>query len=104
MKANPDNCHFLSSLDMNTEISVSSLGIKNAYSQKLLGVTVDFKLNFHDHVSNLCKKVSAKVGALARVSPLMLLNQRKLIMKVILMYQLGYCPLVLINYNRALNN
>ena len=59
MRANPDKCHFLSSLDMNTEISVSSFDIENTHSQKLTGVTIDRRLNFHDHVSNLCKKASA---------------------------------------------
>ena len=58
MRANPDKCHFLSSLNMNTEISVSSFDIENTHSQKLTGVTIDRRLNFHDHVSNLCKEAS----------------------------------------------
>ena len=44
---------------MNTEISVSSFDIENTHSQKLTGVTIDRTLNFHDHVSNLCKEASA---------------------------------------------
>ena len=54
MKANPDKCHFLSVLDTNTKISVSSFDIENTHSQKFLGATIDLELNFHDHVSNLC--------------------------------------------------
>ena len=56
IKTNKDKFHFLSSLDMNTKISVGNFDIESTHSQKLLGVTTDCKLNFHDHVSNLCKK------------------------------------------------
>ena len=37
-------------------MALKYLDIENAHSQKLLGVTIDRKLNFNDHVSNLCKK------------------------------------------------
>ena len=104
MKANPDKYHFLSSPDMNTKIPGSSFDIENTHSQKFLGVTIDGKLNFHDHVSNLCKKESAKMSAMVRVFPFILLNQRKLIMEAILTSQFGYCLLVQINHGRNLNN
>ena len=37
-------------------------------SVKLLGVTIDNKLNFDEHVTKLCKKASQKIHALARIS------------------------------------
>ena len=54
-------------LDMNTKISVSNFDIENKHLQKLLGVTIDHRLNFHNHVSNLCKKASAKISLTGRV-------------------------------------
>ena len=45
--------------------------ICNSNSEKLLGVTVDSKLKFDEHVNNLCDKASLKLSALARVSHLM---------------------------------
>ena len=104
MKVNPDKCHFLSSLDSNPKVSISSFDIENTNSQKFLGITIDCKLNFLNHVSNLCEKVDPKVGAMGRIFPLILLNQRKLIIKVILMSQFDYCLLLLINHNKTLNN
>ena len=89
---------------MNTKISVRNFDIENTHSQKLLGVTIDRKLNFHNHVSNLCKKLSGKISAMAIVFPFMLLNKRKLIMKAILILQFGYSPLVWMNHKRTLNN
>ena len=59
VKANLNKCHFLS---MSTKITVSIFDIENANLKKFLGVTIDRKLNFHDHVSNLYKKVSANTA------------------------------------------
>ena len=73
-KSNPDKCHFLSSLDMNTKISVSSFDIKNTHSQKLLGVIIDCTLNFHGHVFDPCKKASGEMSYMSSVFPFMLLN------------------------------
>ena len=36
---------------------------------KLLGVTIDSKLKFDDHVKALCKKANRKVSAFSRVPP-----------------------------------
>ena len=60
MNKNPSKCHFLSSFDINTKISVSSFDIENTHSQKLLGVTIDRKLNFHDQLSNFNQKHCTK--------------------------------------------
>ena len=104
MKANPDKCNFLSSLDMNSKISASNFDIENTHSQKFLSVTIDRNLNFHEHVSSLCKRVNTKINAMTRVFPFMLSNKGKLITKAILMSQFGYCPLLWINHNRTLTH
>ena len=46
--------------DINIKISVSSFDIENAHSQKLLDVTIDRKLNFHDYVLDIHKKASVQ--------------------------------------------
>ena len=94
MKTNPDKYNFLASLDMNSNISVSSFVFENAHSKKRLVITIDRKSNFHDREPNLCKKESTKISVMKRVLLFMLLNQKELIMKAILMSQFGYCPLV----------
>ena len=74
MKANSDKCNFLLSRDVNTKIPVSSFNIKNIHSQQILGVTIDCKLHFHDHISNLCKRASTNVR-----------KSKEIIMKAILL-------------------
>ena len=52
----------------NVSITIGDEEIKGNKSVKLLGVTIDNKLHFDEHVSNICKKVSCKLHALARIS------------------------------------
>ena len=104
LKANQDKCHFLSSLDINTKISLPACILENSDSQKLLGVTIDRKLNFNEHVTNLCDKASKKVQALARIFPYIPQTQNRLLMNAYFMSELGYCPLVWMNHGRTLNN
>ena len=42
--------------------------IKSGSSKNLLGVLIDNKRTFNEHVSKLCKKASNKLHALARIS------------------------------------
>ena len=85
MKANIDKCHFLSSLDFASIITIENFTIQNSASQKPLGITIDRHLNFNEHVSDLCKRASLKITALARVFPYMTLNQRRTLMKAYFM-------------------
>ena len=64
-KLNADNCHLLIS---NHNINVREEVIE---CSTLLGVTLDKKVNFSEHVSNICKKASQKLHALARISNFM---------------------------------
>ena len=63
LKANLEKCHFLC-LDTNTKFSLPHCVLENSNSQKRLGVTIDRKLNFNEHVTNLCDKASRKIQAL----------------------------------------
>ena len=66
MKVNQDKFHFLSSLDINTEFSLPAGILENSGSQNLLRVTIDKKMHFSEHITNLCHEASKKIQALAR--------------------------------------
>ena len=76
----------------------------NVIKAKLLGIKIDNRLRFDDHVSTLCKKASQKLHALARVSIYMDRDKLKLLMKSFIISQFGYCPLVWMFHSRTLNN
>ena len=104
-KMNPDKCHLLvTNLDDDISITIEEETIKGSNSVKLLGVNLDNKLNFNDHVSKLCGKVSLKLHAFARISPFMSKDKLRLILKAFIESQFGYCPLVWMFHNRTLNN
>ena len=51
---------------------------------KWLGLVIDKNLNFNKHLEILCKKVSAKVSALARIIPL---EKKRLLMRAFIKSQ-----------------
>ena len=58
--------------------------------QELLGITIGSNLSFEKHVSNICKKASQKLNALARISSSMDIQKRRAIMKSFITSQLSY--------------
>ena len=83
---------------------LSAYILENSNSQKLLGVTIDRKLNFDKHVTNLCDKASKKIQALTRIFPCIPQTQKRLLMNVYFMSRFGYYPLAWMNQSRTLNN
>ena len=55
MKANPDKCHFLMSSDENINLMIEDQAISNSKCQKLLGIKIDNKLSFNEHLDELEK-------------------------------------------------
>ena len=105
MKANPNKFHLLlSKPDERISVNVDGYQITNSKSEKLLGITIDSKLSFDEHVSGLCKKASNKLHALARISNYMNTDKLRVIMKAFINAQFGYCPLVWMFHSRILNN
>ena len=105
MKANPDTFHvILSEKDQNLSVTVDDYRIFNRGGEKLLGIIIDSKLSFDEHVSNLCRKPSQKLHALSRIAHYMDLTKRKIIMNAFINSQFGYCPLVWMCHSRKMNN
>ena len=104
MKSNDDKCHLLITSTEEISAKVGNHHITNSASEKLLGVTIDSKLNFNEHVSKLCKNASAKLHALARISNYMKIDKLRVLMKAFIESQFGYCPLIWMFHSRKQNN
>ena len=104
MKVNTDKSHLLLSGNTKHESNIDNNIIKSEPQQELLGITIDSNLSFEDHVNKVCQKTSQKLNALARISPFMDENKRKIIMKSFITSQFGYCPLIWMFHSRNLNN
>ena len=104
MKANSDKSHLLLSTSTSSTANINGDIIKNSESEKLLGVTIDYKLNFEEHLSKLCDKTCQKFNTLGRISSYMNVNQRKRIMRAFISSQFGYYQLVWFFCRRKINN
>ena len=106
IKMNEDKSHLLVFGSKGEDVSVNISGslIQESDEEKLLGLTLDRRLNFKNHVSNLCKKASQKLHALARVSKYMEKSKLELTMISFVMSHFSYCPLVWMFHDRKSYN
>ena len=104
MKPNEDKCHLLVISQENVSVTLGNENISCSATVELLGIKIDDKLNFNEHVSTLCKKGNQKLHALARISKYMSKDKLKLIMKAFIISQFNYAPLTWMFHSRTLNN
>ena len=104
-KGNADKCHFLVSTSQEVSLNVKCLTfkLKNSDCEKLLGVKFDSKLRFDQQITDLCRKASRKIHALARVTPFMNLSKRRLLMNFFLKTPFNYCLLIRMCHSRENN-
>ena len=80
LKANPDKFKGFglapgwSSIDLRFKVDGQELQEENYI--KLLGVTMDKKLNFHEHIAGLCHKISRQISILNRFKCLIPLDAK----------------------------
>ena len=94
MKANSNKCHLITSKQSCIILKIGKINIENSTCEKQLGVKVDNKLNFNEHLDGIIKKAGRKVSALSRIFPFMDLTKRRFLMNSIFTPQLSYCPLL----------
>ena len=58
----------------------------------LLGLEVDNKLNFNEHISKLCNKSAGQLNALCRIGYLIGLEERKILINSFIYANFNYCP------------
>ena len=98
MQANPDKFQAImlgkSGFENCKSLLLNGTEIKCEDSVKLLGVTIDFLLNFDLHVSNICKKAARQINVLLRLSKFLTTETKILIYKSFIKSSFNFCPLV----------
>ena len=84
MIANPEKFHaiLLRKNQTNTngeEININGKIIKSEEIVKLLGVALDYKLDFDPHVSNLCKKAATQLNVLKRLKSFIVFKEKTIL-------------------------
>ena len=69
MVLNADKYHFMRlSKDMENDTFIfNSFIFNNSNEEKILGITIDNKLNFKSYIKILCKKATQKIGTFSRL-------------------------------------
>ena len=70
IKVNKDKCDLLSNKERVTT-KMGETEIKSSNCEKVLGIKVDEKLTFNEHLCYIIDKASCKINALSRVEPYM---------------------------------
>ena len=69
LKGNSSKCHLPINSGENVHVNIGTSQIKNINCEKLLGIDIDCKLSFENHINQKCSKARAKIKALARIAP-----------------------------------
>ena len=83
------------------EFFIGDTKVELANSLKILGVTIDNKLTYREHISNMLKKVYAKIGVLKRPMPH---NMSLSLYKAYLLPHFEYLSQLLIGINKTLSS
>ena len=68
MKGYEDKCHILLNADETVQENIGTSHTNNSKCEKLIGIKIDCKLSFDDHIGYICKNAGTKLNALIRVA------------------------------------
>ena len=96
LQANPSKFQFIifGNEDSNASLFLGDNCIHACTSVNLLGVTLDQKLNFKEHVRNLCRKAAWQLTALSRISKYLNQEAKMKIFKSYIVSNFEYCKLI----------
>ena len=79
----------------NTNLNLNGKIIRTSDSLKILGVTIDKcnKLNFKEHINDVCNKASQRVGVIMRLRNLIPTTAKLVLLKSAILPYLTYCHL-----------
>ena len=96
MILNPNKCHYMC-IGKNTESDIfkfENVFLENSKEEVILGIAIDNKLTFDNHIKSICRKAGQKLSALSRISPYLEKDKKELLFKSMVKSKFSYCPLV----------
>ena len=97
MQANPDKFQAIAvgerTFEKNLILKISDTEIICEEVVKLLGVDIDYKLNFDQHINDLCRKAGQQLNVLKRLSPFLSRLNKLTIFYTFILSNVNYCPL-----------
>ena len=75
------------------QLNINDSIISSEDSVTLLGIEIDSKLNFKNHVSKICRKAGMQLNAISRIQNYLGEKEKKLIVNTFVYSNFMYCPL-----------
>ena len=75
-------------------LNINDLTINSENSVKLLGIEIDNKLSFEQHISTLCNKASNQLNAIGRIQKFVGFKEKEVLLNSFVYSNFNYCPLV----------
>ena len=99
LKANPGKFQFMilgkKKSDYNlVKLKINSIEILETNHVTLLGIRIDNKLTFNEHINNLCRTASYKLNALRRIRRYLSLEKAKVLYNAFIISQFNYAPII----------
>ena len=97
LQANPEKFQFIiyGNICDSYVLSVGdNVSLKSETSVKLLGVTIDSKLSFSQHINDLCNKAGRQINALSRLSKILNLEVKYKLFETFILSHFNFCPVI----------
>ena len=93
MKPNPDKYQamVLGKTEDKLNFKLANIDIKTTEKTCLLGVVLDNELKFDDHISSICRKVSAQISALNRLKNILPLKAKESLYRAFILPYFNSC-------------
>ena len=75
-------------------VSIDGIQIISSTAEILLGITIDSELNFENHLSAVCTKMSRKNNAPGPIPNYMSSEECQIVMKTFIESQFNYFPMI----------
>ena len=97
IQANPDKFKFLAvgrkTYDKNPSIHIQNFDLTRESTVKLLGIDIDYQLNFDVHISTICRKASQQLNILKRLGSYLNRLYKLTIFHTFILNNFNFCPL-----------
>jgi len=105
MTANPEKFQimFLGTNDYIPDFLIQNISVPVVDCVKLLGVNIDKKLNFRNHVDKICNNAARKTKALLRIRPYISSKVAMLLCEAYIFSQFNYCPVIWMGWDKYSN-
>jgi hypothetical protein len=97
MQANPDKFQVLAvgkkTYEKRPTFNIQNFELTCEDSVKLLGIEIDYQLNFDTHISTICRKASQQLNIIKRLGPYLNRLMKLTIFNTFILSNFNFCPL-----------